>query len=117
MPPQTLLLPAFAAGQSQITTDRSIPLLSRVGPAEPCGLCRVKSKSAGRVRLLPGVYAGEPGSLAFRCSPFVTAVVRWFMPQICPKPTAGARSRFTAGSRVLARGERPDDHPPSSSLL
>jgi hypothetical protein len=28
----------------------------------------------------------HPGGLAFRCSPLVTAIVPWFMPQICPKP-------------------------------
>ena len=54
----------------------------------------------------------SPGGLAFRCGPFVTAVVRWFMPQICPKPTAGARSRFMAGHRGCAHEERPDDRPP-----
>src|SRR5512132_3116921 len=54
----------------------------------------------------------SPGGLAFRCGPFVTAVVRWFMPQICPKPTAGARSRFMAGHRGCAHEERPDGRPP-----
>src|SRR5918996_3322691 len=43
---------------------------------------------------------------------FVTAVVRWFMPQICPKPTAGAHSRFMAGHRGCAHEERPDDRAP-----
>jgi len=54
----------------------------------------------------------SPGDLAFRCGPLVTAVVRWFMPQICPKPTAGARSRFMAGHRGCAHEERPDGRPP-----
>jgi hypothetical protein len=88
MPPQTLLLPAFAAGQSQITTDRSIPLLSRVGPAEPCGLCRVKSRMADSARLVTGVSPGRSWNFASRSGPLMTAVVRWSMPQLCPKITS-----------------------------
>jgi hypothetical protein len=52
MPPRTLLLPAFAAGQSQITTDRSAPLLSLAVPSsmpQTCPRCLLTMRRLGSV--------------------------------------------------------------------
>jgi hypothetical protein len=52
-----------------------------------CALCRVKSRTTVRARLVPGISPGQPWSFASRSGPLVTAVVRWPMPQVCPKRT------------------------------
>ena len=50
-----------------------------------CGLCRVKSRTADSPRLVTGVSSGRWCNFASRGGPLVTAVVRWSMPQLCPK--------------------------------
>ena len=56
--------------------------------AEPCGLCCVKSRMADSARLVTGVSPGRSWNFASRSGPLMTAVVRWSMPQLCPKITS-----------------------------
>ena len=68
--------------------------------AEPCGLCCVKSRMADSARLVTGVSPGRSWNFASRGGPLMTAVVRWSMPQLCPKITSlPAQSPY-----ILSRG-------------
>jgi hypothetical protein len=53
-----------------------------------CDFCRVKSRMADSVRLVTGVSPGRSWNFASRSGPLMTAVVRWSMPQLCPKITS-----------------------------
>ena len=50
--------------------------------------CRVKSRMADSARLVTGVSPGRSWNFASRSGPLMTAVVRWSMPQLCPKITS-----------------------------
>ena len=63
-------------------------------------LCRVKSRMADSARLVTGVSPGRSWNFASRGGPLMTAVVRWSMPQLCPKITSlPAQSPY-----ILSRG-------------
>ena len=53
-----------------------------------CDFCRVKSRMADSARLVTGVSPGRSWNFASRSGPLMTAVVRWSMPQLCPKITS-----------------------------
>src|SRR5215213_7507535 len=71
----------------------------------PCDRCRVKSSTADSARLVTGVWPGRSWSSASRSGPLVTAVVRWPMPQVCPKRTRPAEQlRLAADARTGCAG-------------
>jgi hypothetical protein len=55
---------------------------------QDCDRCCVKSRMADSVRLITGVSPGRSWNFASRSGPLMTAVVRWSMPQLCPKITS-----------------------------
>jgi hypothetical protein len=82
-----------------------------------CGLCRLKSRTADSARLVTGFSPGRSWNFASRSGPLVTAVVRWSMPQLCPKITSlPAQSPYILfkRSRATSCGSRSSE-PPSGS--
>jgi hypothetical protein len=62
--------------------------------------CRVKSRSVYLERLVSAICPGRPGIAAIRGCPFVTAVIPYDMPQMCPKRTRGPK-HFPAEETLL----------------
>jgi hypothetical protein len=72
-----------------------------------CDFCRVKSRTAGSMLLLLGIRLGQRRDSTIRSGPFVTAVVPWTMPQMCPKRIV----RTVSAARWC---QEQADHPASS---
>jgi hypothetical protein len=66
-----------------------------------CDFCRVKSRTADSARLVTGVWPGRSWNFASRSGPLVTAVVRWPMPQVCPKGTCPAHQQHLRRMPIL----------------
>ena len=66
-----------------------------------CDFCRVKSSRADSARLVTGVSPGRSWNFASRSGPLVTAVVRWPMPQVCPKRTRPAHQQHLRRMPIL----------------
>jgi hypothetical protein len=64
--------------------------------------CRVKSRKGGSAPLLLGVWPGQAQSPAIRSCLFVTVVVRWTMPQVCPKLHPGYSFHARHGATITA---------------
>ena len=62
----------------------------------------MKARTARRIAQFPEVCGGQPRSLVIRSSPLETAVVRWHMPQVCPKGRSYAQHP-TLGDIWMAR--------------
>src|SRR5215212_9879294 len=74
--------------------------------------CCVKSRTADSARLITGVSPGRSWNFASRGGPLVTAVVRWSMPQLCPKIPTLAYNPY-----VISRGAgRPPADPGAPNL-
>src|SRR5215216_8144481 len=68
--------------------------------------------SSGPYSLFPEVCRGQSRSSVFRGGPLVTAVVRWSMPQLCPKIPTLAYNPY-----VISRGAgRPTPDPGAPNL-